>query len=187
MSEGSLRSCPILGNPVNCGLPGFSVREGDSQGMNTGVYWPIMVSISFFNSVAQSCPTLCNPMEHSMPGLPDHHQLLKLIQTHVHWVGDAIQPSRLLSSPSPPAFNLSQNQDSFPMSRLFTSGGQSINHSFFAYSKGFFPFPLKSKKYTRVSLRWGPLGLGVDTCRYPVYSLDRHLKHGNSTSIKIII
>ena len=66
-----------------------------------------------FTSVAQSCPTLCNPMECSMPGLPVHHQLLELTQTHVHWVGDAIQPSHPLPSPSPPAFNLSQHQGLF--------------------------------------------------------------------------
>ena len=63
-----------------------------------------------FSSVAQSCPTLCNPMNHSMPGLPVHHQLLKFIQTHMHWVSDAIQPSYPLSSPSPPTWILSQHQ-----------------------------------------------------------------------------
>ena len=52
-------------------------------------------------------------MNHSTPGLPVHHQLLELTQTHVHWVGDAIQPSHPLSSPSPPAFNLSQHQGLF--------------------------------------------------------------------------
>ena len=56
-----------------------------------------------FSSVAQSCPTLCDPMNCSTPGLPVHHQLLEFTQTHVHWVGDAIQPSHPLSSPSPPA------------------------------------------------------------------------------------
>ena len=63
-----------------------------------------------FSSVAQSCLTLGEPMNHSMPGLPVHHQLPEFIQTHVHWVGDAIQPSHPLSSPSPPALNLSQHQ-----------------------------------------------------------------------------
>ena len=56
-----------------------------------------------FSSVAQSCPTLCDPMNRSTPGLPVHHQLLEFTQTHVHRVGDAIQPSHPLSSPSPPA------------------------------------------------------------------------------------
>ena len=55
-----------------------------------------------FSSVAQSCPTLCDPMNHSTPGLPVHHQLPEFTQTHVHRVGDAIQPSHPLSSPSPP-------------------------------------------------------------------------------------
>ena len=54
-----------------------------------------------FSSVAQSCPTLCDPMNCSMPGLPVHHQLPELTQTHVHQVGDAIQPSHPLLSPSP--------------------------------------------------------------------------------------
>ena len=62
-----------------------------------------------FSSVAQSCPTLWNPMNCSTPGLPVHHQLLESTQTHVHWVGDAIQPSHPLPSPSP-ALNHSQHQ-----------------------------------------------------------------------------
>ena len=64
-------------------------------------------------SATQSCPTLWDPMNPSMPGLPVHHQLLEFTQTHVHRVGDAIQPSHLLLSPSPPAFNLSQHQGLF--------------------------------------------------------------------------
>ena len=66
-----------------------------------------------FSSVAQSCLTPCNPMDWSTPGFPVHHQLPELTQTHVHQVGDAIQPSHPLSSPSPPAFNLSQHQGLF--------------------------------------------------------------------------
>ena len=66
-----------------------------------------------FSSVAQSCPTLCDPMNHSRPGLPVHHQLPESTQTHVYWVGDAIQPSHPLSSPSPPAPNPSQHQGLF--------------------------------------------------------------------------
>ena len=66
-----------------------------------------------FSSVAQSCPTLCNPMDCSMPGFLVHHQLPELSQTHVHWVGDAIQPSFPLSFPSPPAFSLPQYQGLF--------------------------------------------------------------------------
>ena len=66
-----------------------------------------------FSSVAQSCPTLCNPMNRSTPGLPVHHQLPEFTQTHVHRVGDAIQPSHPLLSPSPPALNPSQHQGLF--------------------------------------------------------------------------
>ena len=66
-----------------------------------------------FSSVAQSCPTLCNPMNRSTPGLPVHHQLPEFTQTHIHQVGDAIQPSHPLSSPSPPAPNPSQHQGLF--------------------------------------------------------------------------
>ena len=63
-----------------------------------------------FSLVAQLCLTLCDPMDGSMPGLPVHHQLLEFTQTHAHQVGDAIQPSHPLLSPSPLAFNLSQHQ-----------------------------------------------------------------------------
>ena len=66
-----------------------------------------------FSSVAQPCPILCNPMNHSTPGFLVHHQFPKLTQTHVHQVGDAIQSSHPLSSPSPPAFNLSQHKGLF--------------------------------------------------------------------------
>ena len=70
-------------------------------------------NLNQFSSVAQSCPTLCHPMNCSMPGLPVHHQLPEFTQTHVHWVGDAIQPSHPLLSPSPPAPNPSQHQGLF--------------------------------------------------------------------------
>ena len=66
-----------------------------------------------FSSVTQSCPTLCNPMNCSTPGLPVHHQLPEFTRTHVHRVGDAIQPSHPLSSPYPPAPNTSQHQNYF--------------------------------------------------------------------------
>ena len=82
-----------------------------------------------FSSVAQSCPTLCDPMDCSTPGLPVHHQLLEFTQTHVHWVGDAIQPSHPLSSPSPPVPQSIPASGSFPVSQLFASGGQSIGVS----------------------------------------------------------
>ena len=60
-------------------------------------------------SVAQLCLTLCNPMDCSMLGFPVYHHILEFVQSHVHWVGDAIQPSDHLLSPSPLAFNLSQH------------------------------------------------------------------------------
>ena len=66
-----------------------------------------------FSLVAQSCLTLCDPMNRSMPGLPVHHQLPEFTQTQVHQVGDAIQASHPLSSPSPPAPNPSQHQSLF--------------------------------------------------------------------------
>ena len=66
-----------------------------------------------FTLVTQLHQTLCDPMDCSMPGFPVHHQLPEHAQTHVHQVGDAIQPSHPLSSPSPPAFNLCQHQGLF--------------------------------------------------------------------------
>ena len=66
-----------------------------------------------FSSVAQLCLTLCDPTDCSISGLPVHHQLPEFTQTHIHWVGDAIQPSHPPLSPSPPSFNLSQHQGLF--------------------------------------------------------------------------
>ena len=68
-----------------------------------GIYLVELFQVIQFSSVAQSCPTLCNHMNRSTPGLLVHHQLPEFTQTHVPWVGDAIQPSHPLSSPSPPA------------------------------------------------------------------------------------
>ena len=76
-------------------------------------YWEFQFSSVQFSSVAQSCLTFCDPMNRSTPGLPVHHQLPEFTQTHVHWVRDAIQPSHLGSSPSPPAPNPSQHQSLF--------------------------------------------------------------------------
>ena len=75
------------------------------------------------SSVVQWCATLCDPMDCSTPGFPVHHQLPEVLQTLVHWVGDAIQPSNPLLSPSPPAFKLFQNWY-FPMSQFFASDDQ---------------------------------------------------------------
>ena len=72
----------------------------------------VMHSVQF-SSVAQSCPTICEPMNCTTPFLPVQHQLLESAQTHVHRVGDAIQPSHPLLFPSPPALNLSQHQGLF--------------------------------------------------------------------------
>ena len=74
-----------------------------------------MNSVRRWGLVAQSCLTLCDLMNCSTPGLPVHHQLPESTQTHVHWVDDAIQPSHPLTSPSPPALNLSQHQDLFQL------------------------------------------------------------------------
>ena len=78
-------------------------------------YSPLQYQQFFYCcSVTQLGPIICDPMDCSMPGLPVHHQLPELTQTHVHWVGDAIQPSHHpLLSPSPPAFKLSQHQGLF--------------------------------------------------------------------------
>ena len=72
-----------------------------------------MTNLVQFSSVTQLCPTLCDPMKRITPGLPVHHQLPESTQTHVHCVGDAIQPYHPLSSPSPTALNLSQCQGLF--------------------------------------------------------------------------
>ena len=71
-----------------------------------------LISVQF-SSVAHLRQTLRDPMDCSTAGLPVHHQLPEFTQTKVHWVGDAILPSHPLSSPSPPAFNLSQDQGLF--------------------------------------------------------------------------
>ena len=95
-------------------------------------YWMTGLGLEFksvqFSSVAQSCPTPCDPMNCSTPGLPVHHQLPEFTQTHVHRVGDAIQPSHPLSSPSPPAPNPSQHQSLFQWVNS-AWGGQSIGVS----------------------------------------------------------
>ena len=72
-----------------------------------------MTNLVQFSPVPQSCLTLCDHMNCSMPGLPVHHQLPEFTQTHIHRVGDAIQPSHPMSSPSPPSPNPSQHQSLF--------------------------------------------------------------------------
>ena len=82
----------------------------DAQKVFVKIEHPFMIQ---FSLVTQLCQTLCDPMDCSTPGLPVHHQLPVFIQTHVHLVGDAIQPFHPLSSPAPRAFNLSQHYDLF--------------------------------------------------------------------------
>ena len=137
-----LQSCPTLCNPMECKTARFLCPWGFSrqeywvgcrallhgifltQALNlcllSLLHWqacslPLAPPVKpiQFSSVAQSCPTLCNPMNRSTPGLPVHHQLPESTQTRVHRVGDAIQPSHPLSSPFPPALNLSQHQGLF--------------------------------------------------------------------------
>ena len=105
----------------NIGVGSISLLQGifPTQGLDPGlphcrqILYQLSHSSVQFSSVTQSCLTLCNPMNCSTPGLPVHHQLLELTQTHVHRVGDAIQLSHSLSSPSPPAPNPSQHQSLF--------------------------------------------------------------------------
>ena len=105
----------------------FILLSHTSPLISSKLYIEISSSVQF-NSVSQLCPTLCNPMDYSTPGYSVHHQLLKLAQTHVHQVDDAIQPSY-------PVFPFSSCLQSFPasgslqMSQFFTSGGQSIGVS----------------------------------------------------------
>ena len=105
--------------------------------------------VMLIHSVQFSCSVVSNswrPHESSMPGLLVHHQLPEFTQTHVHWVGDDIQPSHPLSSPSPPAPQPLPASGSFPMSQLFTWGGQSIGVSALASV-----LPLNTQD-------WSPLG-----------------------------
>ena len=108
------QSCLTLCDPMDSSRPGLPVHH---QGLELQ-----------FSSVAQLCSTLCDPMNCSLPGLLVHHQLPEFTQTHVHWVGDAIQPSHPLSSFSSCSQSLPASE-SFPMSQLFAWGGQSIGVS----------------------------------------------------------
>ena len=106
--------CPPLGDLPD---PGFKPTSLMSPALadgfiTTSTAWEALISCQF-SSVAQPCPNLCNPMDCGTPGFPVHHQLPELTQLLVHRVGDAIQPSHPLSSPSPPTFNLSQHQRVF--------------------------------------------------------------------------
>ena len=118
---------------------------------------------SVFCSVAKSCLTFGEAMDCSTPGFPVLHHLPECAQTHVHWVGDAIQPSCPRSSSSPPAFNLSQHQGPFPESWLFTSGCQSIGAS---ASVSVPPINIQN---------WFPLGL-IGTDRFDLLAVQGTLK-----------
>ena len=93
------------------GLEHIGVQESKDTLKDVGKDWRHW--LVQFSSIAQLCPTFCNPMDCSTPGLPVHHQFPEFIQTHVHWVSDAIQSSHPLSTPSSPSFNLSQHQGLF--------------------------------------------------------------------------
>ena len=99
-----IQRCLLLGRKAMTNID--SILKSRHITLPTKVH---LVSSVQFSSVAQSCPTLCHPMDCSTPGLSVHHQLPEFTQTHVHRVGDAIQPSPPLSFPSPPTFNLSQH------------------------------------------------------------------------------
>ena len=104
-------SCLTLSDPMDCSLPGSSVHGIFQERV---LEWGA-IDFALSSVVAQSCLTLCDPMNCSMPGPLVHHQLPEFTQTHVHWVGDAIQSSHPLLSPSPPTFNLSQHQGLFKL------------------------------------------------------------------------
>ena len=101
-----------LPNPgIEPSSPGLLHWQADSLPVSR-LESPVYIMCQF-NSVQFSLSGMSDPMDCSTPGFPVHHQLPEPIQTHVYWVNDAIQPSHLLSSPSPPAFNLSQHQGLF--------------------------------------------------------------------------
>ena len=92
------------------GNSGAEASKAPSLVSHTPETCSLMLSTAQFSSVSQLCPTLCNPMNRNTRGPPVHHQLPEFTQTHVHRVGDAIQPLHPMSSPSPPAPNPSQHE-----------------------------------------------------------------------------
>ena len=104
MLAGLISSGDTEKNLFHTSLPAFGTCQ---QFLVSKLPSSIQIPLTGFSS-AQLCPTLCDPMIRSTPGLPVHHQLSESTQTHIHQVGDAIQPSHPLSSPSPPAPNPSQ-------------------------------------------------------------------------------
>ena len=98
----------LLSTSVNCPFPGSIVTP-----LTTPSGVTLSLSLFCHCSVGQLCPILCDSMDWSIPGFPVLHHLPEFAQTYVHWIGEAIQTSHPLSSPSPPAFNLSQHQALF--------------------------------------------------------------------------
>ena len=132
-------------------------------GLKLGKEYIKAVYSVWFSSVTHSCLTLCDPMDRSTPALPVHHQLPELAQTHAHQVGDAIQPSHPLSSPSPPAFNPSQHQVFSNVSALCIRWPE-----YWSFSFSIIP----SKEYSRlISFRFDWLDLAVQG------TLKRFLQH----------
>ena len=126
-------------------------------------------------------------MDCCTPDLPVHHQLLEFTQTHVYWVGDAIQPSHPLLSPSPPAFNLSQHQ-SFQMSQFFASGGQSIGISALATD-----LTMNILEYPNYILHWGLiifLQISASTmkaCENSIYLCGNLQRSNTFPNIKVLL
>ena len=101
-------------------IPGWGRSPGEGKGyplqyscLENSLDWESWQATIYCCSVTQLCPTLCDPKDCSTSSFPVLHYLLRLAQSHVHWVSDAIQPSHPLSSPSRPAFNLSQHHGLF--------------------------------------------------------------------------
>ena len=103
----------IQGRKVEWNRHDWISGHGETRSLALPVVYVTNSCIRYPALVVQSCPALCDPMDCSTPGLPVLHYLPEFAQTHVHWVGDTIQPSHPLSPPFPPALHLSQHQGLF--------------------------------------------------------------------------